>query len=246
MKKTLLIITLFFLSMTLQAQTVRVYVTGNIAYESSQADSVLFVQTPDDPIPPYGEVSKVDLGLPSGTRWATMNLGATQPEEYGHYFAWGEISPKENYSWSNYRYCNGTSDSQTKYCTHREDGQIDNKILLEAEDDAARMLWGDEWRMPTREEQDELRACNWTWTSLNGVNGYRIQGPNGNSIFLPAAGCMYGTTLNGVGEYGLYWGASLYAPYSGYSFHIYFESATCDWVGSERYTGQTIRPVANE
>ena len=136
---------------------------------------------------PVGEA--IDLGLPSGTKWANMNVAASTPEEYGGYYAWGETEEKDNYSWSTYKWCRGSYDTQTKYCTDSSYGTVDNKTVLDPEDDVAHVKWGGTWRMPTLDEQKELlNKCTWNWTTQNGVNGYKGTGPNGNSIFLPAAG----------------------------------------------------------
>ena len=112
----------------------------------------------------------VDLGLPSGTRWATCNIGAEKPQDYGNYYAWGEVIQKSFYSWSTYKY-GSDYDQLTKYCNKSEYGVNDNKTVLELEDDAAYMNWGGKWRMPTDEQQTELRKqCYWVWTeSYNGV-----------------------------------------------------------------------------
>ncbi|MBR5532185.1 MAG: T9SS C-terminal target domain-containing protein, partial [Bacteroidales bacterium] len=127
----------------------------------------------------------VDLGLPSGIKWATCNVGANSPEDYGDYFAWGETEPKDYYDWSTYKYCNGSYDIMTKYFTDSDYGTVDNKTTLELTDDAAHVNWGGNWRMPTKAEQDELRNtdnCTWEWTTLNGVEGYKvISKKNGNS-----------------------------------------------------------------
>ena len=188
----------------------------------------------------------VDLGLPSGAKWATCNVGATTPEGYGDYFAWGETGPKTNYDFSTYKYCNGSFYTMTKYCTesgYGYNGFTDGKTTLELSDDAARANWGGNWRMPTRAEQDELRNnCTWTWTTENGVNGYKVTSKtNGNSIFLPAAGDRDGT--GSVGSYGRYWSSSLYEsnPYSAYS--LYFDSGDVRWNGNDRYGGHTVRAV---
>ena len=184
----------------------------------------------------------VDLGLPSGLKWATCNVGATTPEDYGDYFAWGEVEPKEYYDWSTYKYCAGSSSTMTKYCDNSDygkDGFVDNKTVLDPEDDAAHVNWGGAWRMPTKAEQDELRNnCTWTWTTQNGVNGYKVIGPNGNSIFLPAAGCRFEGSLNNAGSYGYYWSSSLNAddPYRAY--YVYFNSDYVDWYNyGGRYYG---------
>lgn len=136
----------------------------------------------------------VDLGLPSGLLWATCNVGASSPEEYGNYYAWGETKPKSAYTWDTYKYGTSSNDSDiTKY------NPTDEKTVLEPEDDAAHANMGGEWRMPTYAELSHLTAnTTSTWETLNGVNGRRFTGPNGNSIFIPAAGC-YGDSIGSVG-----------------------------------------------
>jgi hypothetical protein len=148
----------------------------------------------------------IDLGL--SVKWATYNIGATKPEEFGHYFAWGEIEPKDTVTVDNYKWMT-SYDSYTKYCINSDLGNVDNKTILEAGDDAATVYWGEQWRMPTYEEQQEfMNNCTKTWTTQNGVNGYKVTGPNGNSIFLPAAGSRNGTTLSNVGASGNYWSST--------------------------------------
>lgn len=138
----------------------------------------------------------VDLGLPSGLKWAAYNVGATKPEEYGGCYAWGEIEEKSNYSWATYKWCNGSERTMTKYCTDSWSGTVDNKTTLDLEDDVAHVKWGGDWRMPTTDEQRELlNNCDLEWTTLNGVKGYKVIGPNGNTIFLPAVGYRYGTVI---------------------------------------------------
>ena len=159
----------------------------------------------------------VDLGLPSGVKWATFNVGATQPEEYGDYFAWGETEPKELYDESTYS---------------------------EKEEDAATANWGSEWRMPTQAEQDELRTeCSWTWMTENDVNGYKVVGPNGNSIFLPAAGYCSGSSLYNVGHKGFYWASSLYTGNTSYAYYLSFTYNDVSRYSNDRCYGQSIRPV---
>ena len=189
----------------------------------------------------------VDLGL--SVKWATCNVGAEKPEEYGDYFAWGEVKPKEYYDWSTYKYCRGTGETMTKYCTQSGYGIVDNNTMLDPEDDVATVNWGGAWRMPTKAEQDELREkCKWTWTTQNGVNGYKVVGLNGNSIFLPAAGYMGRSSLNGVGSRGVgslgyYWSSSLGTSYPDDAYRVHFSSSYVDGYGSGRYTGQSVRPV---
>ena len=188
----------------------------------------------------------IDLGL--SVKWASCNVGATRPEQYGDYFAWGEVEPKTTYYWSTYKYCNGSDDSMTKYCNNSKDGYngfTDNKRKLDLSDDVARMKWGGAWRMPTRAEQDELRNnCTWTWTTQNGVKGYKVVGPNGNSIFLPAAGCVYGGTLDDAGSCGFYWSSSLYTDVPSRAYGVSFYSDSVGWDGSGgRYYGLAVLPV---
>lgn len=163
----------------------------------------------------------IDLGLSSGTLWATMNIGASAPEEYGDYFAWGETAPKDTYSWSTYKWCNGSQYTMTKYCLDVYYGYnsfTDGKTELEPEDDAAFANWGEVWRMPTYEQLIELRSqCIWTGTTQNGVNGQLVTGPNGKSIFLPAAGYLWNKSLHDAGSRGFFWSRTLY-PWSDQSY----------------------------
>ena len=186
----------------------------------------------------------VDLGL--SVKWATCNIGANSQEEHGDYFAWGETTIKEQYLWSTYKY--GTNRSQLiKYCnnsSYGKDGFTDNKTVLDPEDDAATANWGGTWRMPTKAEQDELcNNCTWNWTTQNGVNGYKVTGPNGNSIFLPAAGFRNGTSLNDVGSYGFYWSSSLHTGYQCDAYYVVFSSNNVDLTNFLRYNGRSVRPI---
>ncbi len=185
----------------------------------------------------------VDLGL--SVKWATCNVGANKPEEYGDYFAWGETQPKDYYDWSTYKWCNGSYKTQTKYNANSSYGTVDNKTTLDLSDDAARANWGGSWRMPTKEEQDELRNnCTWTWTTQNGVNGYKVTSKsNGNSIFLPAAGYRYDSSLYSVGSPGYYWSSSRTTGYPYYACYLAFNSSYVGWNGYYRYCGFSVRPV---
>lgn len=189
----------------------------------------------------------VDLGLPSGTLWATCNVGATSPQEYGDYFAWGETQPKEDYSWSTYKYCEGTMNTMTKYCTRSNIGTLDNKTELEPMDDAATANWGVEWQMPSLEQLEELINSNYTtttWTTLNGVYGWMIVSKqNGNRVFLPAAGYRYDTSLKGVGSGGRYWSRSLYTSNSSGGRGLYFDSSKVSTGDYDRCDGRSVRPV---
>lgn len=186
----------------------------------------------------------VDLGL--SVKWATCNVGAITPEEYGDYFAWGETEPKTDYGWETYKY--GTASNQlTKYCNYSsygKDGFTDSKTVLDPEDDAAAVNWGGAWRMPRYEEMDELiDNCTWTWTTQNGVNGRKVTGPNGNSIFLPAAGVMGNSDLYYAGSLGYYWSSSLLTGSPNLAYYVYFNSDDVGRDRSNRYYGRSVRPV---
>ena len=189
----------------------------------------------------------VDLGLPSGTKWATCNVGATKPEEYGNYYAWGETEPKTTYDWNTYKWCNGSYDTQTKYCTDSGYGTVDNKTVLDLEDDAARANWGGSWRMPTDGEWAELLdECTWEWkNAYKGTTaGYLVTSKiNGNSIFLPAAGYRDNDDLYDAGYYGYYWSSSLDTDYPNYAWLVYFNSDYVYRYYYYRYYGQSVRPV---
>ena len=190
-------------------------------------------------------VQAVDLGLPSGLKWASCNIGATAPEDYGNYYAWGETTTKTDYSWATYKHANGDYNKLTKYCSYNgNNGFTDDKTTLDPEDDAAYVNWGGDWRMPTRAEVDELlNNCTWTWTTQNGVNGYQVASKtNGNSIFLPAAGCR-DADLNNAGSIGYYWSASLNDYYPGNTWCINFGSDYHDRGYNSRYFGFSVRPV---
>ena len=194
----------------------------------------------DDPEHEY-----VDLGLPSGTLWATCNVGANTPEEYGYYFAWGETETKEIYEWSTYKWCNGSENTLTKYCTNSNCGTVDNKTELDFEDDAAYVNWGSSWRMPSMEQQRELvEQCSCTWTTLNGVNGRLFTGPNGNTLFLPAAGYYWPGQLIEVGSYGVCWSRTLRPDGSNYAYGLNFTPNIAGWnYGNYRYGGRSVRAV---
>ena len=269
MKKfTLLLSALLMFSLSALAQ-IKMYLHFNdgtrVEYIASRVDSITFdsqthipdepdkpEEDPDVPVVPKPEEGKpdangyeyVDLGLPSGTLWATMNVGATSPENYGDYFAWGETQPKEEYNWSTYKWSECSKETQTKYCIDSYYGTVDNKTILELSDDAANASWGGDWRMPTKEDQDELRnECTWDWTTKNGVNGYTVTGPNGNSIFLPAAGYRNGSDLGNAGSTGCYWSSSLSTYHSSNALNLSFDSYGVDCDTDYRCYGQSVRPV---
>ena len=201
------------------------------------------------------EPKMVDLGL--SVKWATFNVGATAPEEYGDYFAWGETEPYyeagysqespqahwkdgkySGYTWFTYKFCNGSYDALTKYCydsSYGNNGFTDTKATLDLEDDVAHVKWGADWRMPTRSEMAELcngYNCTWTWTTQNGVNGYLVtskkSGFEGASIFLPAAGSRDYINLYGDGRVGQYWSSSLNTGRPDYAWFLGFSSGSLD------------------
>ncbi len=178
----------------------------------------------------------VDLGLPSGTKWATCNVGANAPEEYGDYFAWGETTPKDTYDWSTYQYYDGSN--MTKYTGS------DGLTTLLPEDDAATANWGSGWRMPTKAEWQELyNNTTVTWTTQNGVNGRLFTASNGNSLFLPAAGDRWGDVLYETGIWGYYWSSSLNTDNPDYALNFDFLSGGYGMNTYYRYAGFTVRPV---
>lgn len=190
----------------------------------------------------------VDLGLPSGTLWATCNVGAENPEEYGDYFAWGETTGyndgKTTFNWNTYKYYDTTHETLTKYCTVSEDGIVDNKTELEPQDDAATANWGSGWQMPSKSQIDELINSSYTtttWTTLKGVNGRMIvSNSKGTRIFLPAAGTRFGASLFSDGSFGLIWSRTGESRYAG---GLEFNSSQIDLTGNARRLGQSVRPV---
>ena len=201
----------------------------------------------------------VDLGLPSGVKWATCNVGATKPEEYGDYFAWGETAPhpNNNYSWGSYKYCcNGDWTGMTKYTyPDNQESSIwyswgsfigDNKRTLELIDDAARVKWEGNWRMPTAEEFQELMDnCNHSWTTRNGVKGrlFTSKTNSDNYIFLPAAGFRDGSSLCEAVVNGFYWSSSLGTKTSAGGRYMCVLSAKVIMGNTYRYYGQSVRAV---
>lgn len=196
----------------------------------------------------------VDLGLPSGTLWATCNVGADTPEGYGYYFAWGETQQKEAYNWSTYKYSHGNSDLLTKYCSVSElgyEGFTDSLTVLLPEDDAATVLWGDEWQIPSYDQCWELEhnTSNF-WTTRDGVNGRVFTAKNGNSIFLPASGGWDDGELNNVGVAVHYWGNHILyedRPKCAYDFAFGVNGFYTNLYGTEnRQYGRPVRAVRKQ
>ena len=182
----------------------------------------------------------VDLGL--SVKWATMNVGATTPEDYGDYFAWGETATKATYDWSTYFDTNDGGNTFTKY--NNEGG----KTVLDPEDDAAHVNWGGSWRMPNLAECRELyNNCTWTWTTQNGINGCKVtsnkEGYTDKFIFLPMAGYRYDSDLTDVGSLGYYWSSSLYEYRSDDAWYLGFYSVDRHLDNGRRCYGLSVRPV---
>ena len=200
----------------------------------------------------------VDLGLPSGTLWATCNVGANSPEEYGDYFAWGETTPKVTCNWSNYKYSNGSCYQLTKYCFNPEfgdNGFADNLTVLQYDDDAATVNWGEGWCTPDRNQWIELLDnTKHTWTIQNGVNGCLITASNGNNLFLPAAGR---NEYDGIFEDGsdcYFWTSwlinnyenSFGIPSEAWNYHFWSnlgDDEFSTYAGNNRAYGFSVRPV---
>ena len=238
---------------------------GNVIFSSKETPAYIDFNYND---PTKGEENGhawVDLGLPSGTLWADHNIGATNPEDYGDYYSWGETATKETYDWSTYFDTNDGGQTFGKY--NNDDG----KTELETSDDVASQTWGGKWQMPTRAMIEELKSqCYWVWTTTyNGksVNGYIVykakndtdkgakvtSGSSPSSdydvataphLFLPAAGFRQGSELSNEGLKGYYWSRSLDPFDSKNAYNLHFHSGgVLDYCTSSRDCGFAVRPV---
>ena len=210
---------------------------GYVKYVGS--DEPVYGEPQDFPLE-YGETTcpdsnhphMIDLGLPSGTKWACCNVGASTPEGYGNYYAWGETQPKSVYNWDTYQYY--------------QNGNVVNigSDIAGTQYDAATANWGAPWRMPSLTQIRELlERCTSTWTTQNGVNGRKFVGPNGGTIFLPAAGYRWGGELSNAGSLGFYWSSTLDESGPHYGCGLYFLSGDAYWGDDDRYNGRSVRPV---
>lgn len=255
MKKFITLASLVLIvSANVQAQSMKVIKTDGTVYEfrTDEVHSVEF--EPGDGRLTENGYEYVDLGLPSGTMWATCNVGATKPEEAGDYFSWGEVTPKENYTsltylWGTSNQTDGEDYEQltviTKYNTNPALGLPDNRTVLEPEDDAATVNMGGAWRMPTAEDLDELLSqCYYQITKVNGVRGLKFIGSNGNTLFLPCVGLRYGEIMmfNDVAmKWGFYWTSTLGTdPQMGCYLYTDGENKNGE---SFRFYGQSVRGV---
>lgn len=202
----------------------------------------------NDPSDPGNGTEKgheyVDLGLPSGLKWATMNIGAKLPEQYGSYFAWGETAPKDNYNWQTYKWCDGADSKFNKYCLHADAGKVDSLDVLQPKDDPAHKLWGGRWHTPSAEQVTELLSrCSFAPSERNGLAGLEVKGPNGAVIFLPMAGGRNPIGLVDAGGGAYYWTSDLFRLSSS-NAHA-FTGTAVEWEldALERCFGLPIRPV---
>lgn len=179
-----------------------------------------------------------------GPLWAEFNLGASSPSEVGDYFSWGEVRAKTSFGWTRYELCDGSGNQLNKYCTLAEYGRVDGRHCLEPEDDAGRALLGNGWKVPTKAEWEELVSrCGWTWTTEGGVNGYKVEGEDGASIFLPATGYYSGGYLKECGHFGYYWTAETDPEYPYFAWDFYFQQASQGCYRGGRDNGRCIRPI---
>lgn len=209
-------------------------IIGIMAGEGGASEEKAYTTCPDDHHPHL-----IDLGLPSGTQWSCCNVGATTPEEYGNYYAWGETKPKSVYNWDTYQYGYYNYYGDYSHLVNIGSGIAGTGY------DAATANWGSPWHMPTKAQCDELRtSCSSVWTTQNGVNGRKFTGPNGGTIFLPAAGRLWDSGLGNAGSSGYYWSSTLDESYPDHAWGLYFYSGGVD-TGSYggRSGGRSVRPV---
>lgn len=199
--------------------------------------------------PAEEEHEYVDLGLPSGTLWATMNVGASSPEDYGDAFAWGETTTKDYVDWSNYKWCNGTISTLTKYCSDSSwgyNGFTDDKTELDPEDDAATANWGEMWRTPSRDQIEELLInCTAECTAMNGVEGLMLTSSiNGSSLFFPAAGFYFFDEVSYSGTDGVYASRTLIIDRTTGAYGLNFDmDGSLGWGGASRAIASRVRAV---
>lgn len=205
-----------------------------------EVDSIGFVKKEEfyTSCPDSNHPHMIDLGLPSGTKWACCNVGASAPEEYGNYYAWGETQPKIMYNWSTYQYGYYNNDGDYSHLVN-----IGSDIAGTSYD-AATAKWGAPWRMPSKAQIHELvNNTTSTWTTEKGVYGRKFTGSNGATVFLPAAGIRWNRDLNVAGSCGLYWSSTLNESYPDNAYGLYFYSGNAYWNDYSRNGGHSVRPV---
>lgn len=216
-------------------------------YDDPQEYPLEHSTCPDDHHP-----HAIDLGLPSGTKWACCNVGASSPEQYGGYYAWGETSEKSVYTEANYKYFNGEDTDGDGWIDRNYSAVNIGTDIAGTQYDVAHVRMGGSWRMPSHEQQIELiNNCKWTWTNQNGVNGFLVTGKNGGQVFLPAAGYRWDDRLyyegsDGYydeGSDGYYWSSSLYPYYVDDAYELFFGSGYWGWYFQGRSVGLSVRAV---
>ena len=241
MKRNSLLIATLFVTLIAGAQSINLHMNNGVVvnYNSSEVDYIDFSENSSSPVsytscPDGNHPHLIDLGLPSGTKWACCNVGAEKPVDYGGYFAWGETAEKSSYTSDNYLDGKGTSYNI-------------GKDIAGTQYDAATANWGSPWVMPSKEQMDELvNNCTSEWTTENGVKGRRFTASNGASIFLPAAGDRWYDDLYYAGSYGDYWSSTLYESDTSRAWYLDFYSglvSTNYYDYYYRYYGQSVRPV---
>ena len=234
----LIIIVLLSLAKVAMAQTINLHMNNGMVvnYNSSEVDYIDFSESSSGSVsytscPDGNHPHLIDLGLPSGTKWACCNVGASKPEDYGGYFAWGETKEKDLYTEGNYLGGKGTS------CDIGKD-------IASTPYDAATANWGGPWVMPSMEQMNELKSnCTSEWTTKNGVNGRRYTGSNGASIFIPAAGIRLNQDLSLTGLCGYYWLSTLSESVKINACYLYFSSERVYTPDGRRDYGLSVRPV---
>ena len=252
MKKLFFLLVVMFMGTASRAQTYHFDVNNDGEIELTDAlliiDYILGRFNPEDNNPPQSHLAcpddhhphLIDLGLPSGTKWACCNVDTDHPENqsptnYGGYYAWGKTVTKSTYSWESYTHCDGSSSS----CHDLGSDIAGTKY------DVAHVKWGGSWVMPSRAQQDELRDnCTYEWTTENGVKGGKFTGKNGGSIFLPAAGGRNYSDLINAGSGGGYWSSAQNPSYANRAYYLYFGSDGTSADYYFRYNGFTVRPVS--
>ena len=235
----------------IKSNGVNIPTATNSNYHAGIPSGWTVINDGEENIDPNNGHEYVDLGLPSGLKWAKCNVGAEKETDYGLYFAWGETIGHDagrgkRFEWGDYKYCNGSSTTLTKYNTDSSYGIVDNLTTLELEDDAASVNMGGNWRMPSKEEYQELidNTTN-TWTTIEGVNGRLFTGNNGNTLFFPASGSHAQGSFYDAGTYGAYWGSSIEFGDPAFAYYLFFgpDGYGCGLMRSTRYFGHGVRGV---